>query len=337
MGCPKHSHFDVLKKQGGIYVLVSKSSGRVLKKFGKSKPTPEEIAKEERRIAFFKNDVRKKVPKKPRVSSLQAPMAIERQYQTQIRKTLSLAADQIRMLIIPALPQLVADNKLFRGDSIRLDQGQPVGDVISELYQSVNVGLDGVITNLERERLAQAIALETNGWNKQQIHRVFRQALGVNLLQGEPWLAEMLQIFALNNANLISNVSTTFISQTQQIVNEGMIKGWRHEVIAKKLLGTGKDELDKVSRFTMAKTRADLIGRDQVNKLNGQLSHLRQINTGIVAYFWRDSNDTRVRPSHSGFNGTRFLWSRGAAGGIHPGDEIQCRCWPEPDFSTIKL
>lgn len=280
-----------------------------------------------------------RAPRKPRVSSLQAPMAIERQYQTSIRKTLSLAADQIRTVIIPNLPKLVSDNKLFRGDNyqINYDQGQPVGDVIAELYQSVNIGLDGVITDLERERLAQQIALETNGWNKQQINRVFKQGLGIDLLLGEPWLAETLQIFALNNANLIKNVSTTFINQTQQIVNEGMIKGWRHEVIAKKLLGTGKDELGKVSRFHMAKTRADLIGRDQINKLNGQLTHLRQINTGITHYFWRDSNDSRVRITHKGFDGFRFSWAKGATGGIHPGDEIQCRCWAEPDFSTVGL
>ena len=87
----------------------------------------------------------------------------------------------------------------------------------------------------------------------------------------------------------------------------------------------------------MAKTRADLIGRDQINKLNGQLSHLRQINTGITHYFWRDSDDNRVRASHLIFDNNRFSWKVGAPGGIHPGDEVQCRCWAEPDFSTVGI
>lgn len=276
-------------------------------------------------------------PKRKKVSSLSTPLAIERQYQTQIRKTLEVAADKIRQVIVPALPQLVADNKLFRGDSAKLDQGAPVGDTIAALYESVNLSLDREFTPADFERMAQQVALETDGWNKQQIHRIFRQGLGVNLVQGEPWLAEMLQTFAINNANLITNVSDVFIDQTQQIVNEGMLKGWRHEQIAKKLLGTGEDELGRVSRFHLAKTRASLIGRDQINKLNGQLSHLRQINSGIISYIWRDSDDIRVRDSHLVLDNFIFTWAKGAPGGIHPGDEIQCRCWAEPDFSTINL
>ena len=246
-----------------------------------------------------------------------------------LRKTLNVSADLVRNIVIPALPQLVSINEQFRKDD--------VGDDIASLYAAVNLGVDSQLTQFELERLAQSISLETSTWNKQQIHRVFRQALGINLIGADPWLAGMLGTFAINNANLIKNVSTTFVNQTQQLVMEGMVKGWRHEVIAKKLLGTGKDELGKVSRFHMAKTRADLIARDQINKLNGNLTHLRQTDAGVTHYFWRDSNDVRVRQSHAGFNGNRFSWKMGAPGGIHPGDEIQCRCWAQPDFETIKI
>jgi len=287
-------------------------------------------------------DAREKAdPKRKRVSSLATPLAIERQYQTQIRKTLQVSADLVRQTIVPNLPRLVEDNKVFRGDSrhtdSRLDEGAPVGEVIAALYESVNLGFDGAFSPRDFEIMAQQISIETNGWNKQQIHRVFRQGLGIDLLQGEPWLAGILETFALNNANLIKNVSTVFIDQTQQIVNEGMIKGWRHEVIAQKLLGTGTDEQGRVSKHRLSKTRANLIGRDQINKLNGQLSHLRQINAGVTHYFWRDSDDSRVRPQHSLWNNQKFSWAKGATGSIHPGDDIQCRCWPEPDFSTFKL
>lgn len=273
--------------------------------------------------------------KKTKVSSLSAPLAIERQYQTEIRKTLYVAADLVRQIVVPILPDLVRQNDLNRTDSIKIDAGAPVGDVIASLYESVNLGFDGEFSPLEFERMAQSISLETSNWNRQRIHSVFKQALGINLLLGEPYLAEMLQSFAINNANLIKNVSATFINQTEQVVYEGMIKGWRHEEISKKILGTGKDELGKVSRFHMAKTRAALIGRDQINKLNGQLSHLRQTEAGVTHYFWRDSDDVRVRLTHRGFDGGRYSWKRGASGGIHPGDEIQCRCWAEPDFESI--
>lgn len=281
-----------------------------------------------------------------KISKLSTPLSIERGYQTSIRKTVNFSADVIRNKIIPNLPQLVANNKVFRGDSdltdsdltdlkLRFDR-QSVGEAIAELYVATRLTIDDELTKLKLERMAQSISLETSDWNKGQIHRVFRQALGVNLIQSDPFLGEMLQIFSINNANLIKDVSATFVNQTENLVYEGMIKGWRHEVIAKKLLATGEDELGKSSRFTVAKTRADLIGRDQINKLNGDLTHLRQIQAGITHYFWRDSNDSRVRPAHRLFNNRRFSWAKGATGGLHPGQDYQCRCWAAPDFSTFK-
>lgn len=46
----------MLKKKDGIWKLMSKSDPtKVLKNFGKEKPSDEEVAKQERRIQFFKH------------------------------------------------------------------------------------------------------------------------------------------------------------------------------------------------------------------------------------------------------------------------------------------
>lgn len=46
----------MLKKEGGIWRLMSKSDpDKVLKNFGKTKPSDEEVNKQERRIQFFKH------------------------------------------------------------------------------------------------------------------------------------------------------------------------------------------------------------------------------------------------------------------------------------------
>lgn len=47
---------SMLKKIDGDWKLVSKSNpSKVLKNFGKTKPTPEELEKEDKRVTFFKN------------------------------------------------------------------------------------------------------------------------------------------------------------------------------------------------------------------------------------------------------------------------------------------
>jgi len=283
------------------------------------------------------------VAKTPKISKLVIPFGIERGYQKSLRDIVSRTADIIRQNIVVNLPQLVELNNAYRpkvdsnyqnDQNYQFDQTGDVGQKIADLYSATRLQLEGEVSVIEKNRLAEDISRETADWNKQQIHRVFQQGMGVDLFFSEPWLAEELKIFAINNANLITNVSDQFIAQTEATVFEGMRKGLRHEEIAKQLLGSGEDELGKVSRFRNAKTRANLIARDQVNKLNGNLTHLRQVGVGVTHYFWRDSGDSRVRATHRRFNGNRYSWKKGA-GGIHPGDEIQCRCWAEPDFRGL--
>ena len=287
--------------------------------------------------SVHKNDA--KAPNKIRVSRIITPMAIEMAYQKEIRRIVNIVKDAIKSNIVVNLPQLVALNDALRPTIDKLDQGNDVGQKIADLYGATRLQVESEISAIEINRIAEKVSIETSDWNRNRVHSVFKQALGINLLFNEPWLAEELKIFAINNANLITNVSSQFIAQTEQLVFEGMRKGWRHEVVAKKLIAKrgAVDELGRVSRFSSAITRANLIARDQTSKLNGNLSHLRQVGTGITHYFWRDSNDIRVRITHRSFDGFRFSWKKGAPGNIHPGDEIQCRCWGEPDFSTIGI
>lgn len=43
-----------LVQQDGEWVLVSKSTGRVLRRYGKDKPSEETVAKDEQEIHYFK-------------------------------------------------------------------------------------------------------------------------------------------------------------------------------------------------------------------------------------------------------------------------------------------
>ena len=75
--------------------------------------------------------------------------------------------------------------------------------------------------------------------------------------------------------------------------------------------------------------------RDQTSKAVGNLTQIRQEDSGIREYYWRTSQDERVRSSHRVLNGRRFRWSAPPPIG-HPGHPIQCRCHAEGIIPPIR-
>ena len=118
------------------------------------------------------------------------------------------------------------------------------------------------------------------------------------------------------------------------MIFNGFRQGKRAEEIAKDIFGAGKNELGKVSRLKAAQNRANLIARDQINKLNGQVNAIRQQNVGITHYIWRTADDDRVRPTHNARDDKKFAWDKPPSDG-HPGEPINCRCYAEPVFDNL--
>ena len=82
-------------------------------------------------------------------------------------------------------------------------------------------------------------------------------------------------------------------------------------------------------RTDVSDSRAKLIARDQVAKLNGELTKERQTDLGVTGYIWRTVGDERVRDEHADNDGQFFTWDSPPSTGA-PGEDIQCRCWAEP-------
>lgn len=126
-------------------------------------------------------------------------------------------------------------------------------------------------------------------------------------------LADLHLQWARQNVGLIRSMeSSTFDDLARAVVDAAQ---------------QGTTDLQSVieQRFQVAGSRARLIARDQVSKLNGQVTQHRQQSLGITRYEWSTSNDERVRASHRALDGKVFDWSAPPAEG-HPGQPIQCRC-----------
>jgi SPP1 gp7 family putative phage head morphogenesis protein len=136
------------------------------------------------------------------------------------------------------------------------------------------------------------------------------------------------------NIQLIKSIQSEQLNDVQDVLEEHLARGSRVEVIQAAL-----DE-----RFDISERRAELIARDQVGKLNGQLVEERMREIGIRDYIWRTSGggtpehgDERVRAGHRVLDGKKQSFDDPpvvdpkSGRTANPGEDFQCRCTAEAD------
>lgn len=153
--------------------------------------------------------------------------------------------------------------------------------------------------------------------------------LGVNLRRTVPGLSTVINQWREANIALIeSGVMARFeptqlrpslLADVSKTIESAHVEG----VPIKELTGKLRE------RFEVSNSRARLIARDQVGKLNGQINKHRQEAAGVREYKWSTANDERVRPDHADRDNVTFQWAAPPDDG-HPGHAIQCRCVAVP-------
>ena len=156
-------------------------------------------------------------------------------------------------------------------------------------------------------------------FNRTQVDRQFSTVLGIAALRQERWLEDKLSAFVAGNVELIKDITEKGASDVSKLLMARVEAGDSNRTIAKAVR----------ERLEITKRRAKFIARDQVAKLNGKLTELRQKEAGVEAYIWRAVKDGATRASHLQNDGKRFRWDSPPATG-HPGEDYQCRCTAEP-------
>ena len=136
---------------------------------------------------------------------------------------------------------------------------------------------------------------------------------------------------------LIKSIPKDTLSEMQGIVSQGFQTGATLTSIEKEIRNT----------YHVKRSSAKLLARDQIAKLNGELTKQQQTDAGVEEYIWSDSGDGRVRESHHALNGKRFRWDDPPVvtppgkpvRRCHPGQDYQCRCVALPvfDISTVDI
>lgn len=118
--------------------------------------------------------------------------------------------------------------------------------------------------------------------------RAMRRTVGIDLYGGNDQLIDYLKAAADQNAALITSIPAQYLEQVSNIVVGNMRSGMRPSYIEQQL----------VKQFGVTTRRAKLIARDQTSKIQGEITRIRQVNSGIKYFRWLTAHDERVRPSH---------------------------------------
>ena len=168
--------------------------------------------------------------------------------------------------------------------------------------------------------------------------KAVKSTLGIDLMDdyytGELYRT-MMERWVEDNVALIKTIPQESLGRMRQILLEGYRNGETTTAIVKQIQRT----------YSVDRRHAQLLARDQIAKLNGDITQQQQQDAGVVEYVWSTSGDSRVRPSHAALNHKRFRWDdppvvdEKTGRRCHPGKDYQCRCCALPVFNikTVDL
>ena len=253
------------------------------------------------------------------------PLNIERQYVAEHKGLIQDLGAIIGELLLPRLEE-IATLGGFRADASRFDQS---------LWRSVLQAIFGEMRSKwefaagQAERLAEDTANEISDFNRRQIGKQLRAAVGVDVFFQDTELQDTMEQFASDNVSRIVTYPATIFPKLERIVSNGYRAGLRANAI--------RDQI--VNELGVEESRAAFWARDQIGSLNGQLTKQRQESIGIDEYIWRSSLDERVRATHRRLEGTKHRWDDPPQVGarlVHPGEDYNCRCTADPVIPGIE-
>lgn len=206
--------------------------------------------------------------------------------------------------------------KYNMGDSIELRIADGVFSSVKNALESLKNKILSSI-GLIADQIATKTVLKQKQVSDKQIGEILLKATGIDFtgLMRDEDLQNAVEDAIAANVRLIRSIPSLYFDLIEGAILTGLQTGQRADFIKQEILKIGKS----------TDSRALLIAIDQLGKINGRLTQIRQQKLGITHYTWSTSHDERVRHSHRPRDGLLFAWGNPPDDG-HPGIPIRCRC-----------
>lgn len=173
----------------------------------------------------------------------------------------------------------------YTADSPLLDRVLSLVERLAERFSDFSYA--GQAERLARSTLSMAEAGTTAAFLKS-----VNRAVGIDMsvVLGGDKVREYMELAVADNVSLIKSLSSGYFERIEQAVVGGMRAGESNTVIAR-----------RIQQATGATyERAKLIARDQMAKVNADVSRIRMAQAGIKRFRWSTSKDQRVSGNPAG-------------------------------------
>lgn len=282
-----------------------------------------------------------KRPTKNITSRRAYPFGVEKKYSRQLQGFFKPLTEYVENFIKQNMePLLRGDSKDLHLDAI---PGDTFRNMIYNLENWLSVYMPDIpeITdyrdyenrnNVILTSLAKT-ANEAKEFGDKEFEKMLQKGIHVSVPSSAEWWNDMKKSWAEDNYTLITSNAKNYVSKINTLTEQAIVNG----LSPKKL----KEEIYKATEGLTQK-HCKLIARDQMGKLNGQITQAQMEEIGLDMYVWSTAFDDRVRDSHAAMEGLLCRWDDAsvcsydggktwvdrpsAAVQLHPGQDIQCRC-----------
>lgn len=279
----------------------------------------------------------KKKPTKKLTSPRSYPHGIEQKYYRELKSFYKPLTDYVSNYISSHI------EPLLRGDSDELHLDAIPGDSFRDMIYNIEDWLsiympdisdipEGSNNNVILTSLGKT-ADEAMEFGNKEFSKTLENGIYVKMPTTAPWWDDMKKSWAEDNYTLITSNAKNYVSKINSLTEQAIVNGYSHSRL--------KDEIKKATEGLSDK-HCKLLARDQMGKLNGQITQAQMQEIGLDLYVWSTSADDRVRDSHAVMEGLlcRYddatvcsfdngkTWVDRPSGAVefHPGQDFQCRC-----------
>jgi SPP1 gp7 family putative phage head morphogenesis protein len=260
----------------------------------------------------------KKKPRRPRrVKPAKPSHKAEAAYREDLLQVCSYIDKVTREILLPVLkrtePQYAREVKDAAPARATMD-GYAADIMLAFDQMAKALGLiDG-----QAARLAQVAVQRQRVETEVQLARNLTNSLGIDTrgAVASVDVHDEVEAATIANTALIKSIPQQYLEKIKVAVLNDVQQGRRYEQLAE----------DIEHQMGVTESRAKLIARDQMSKVNSSINEAKQTALGIEKYEWSTSGDERVRESHAAHEGKTFRWDNPPADTGHPGEDVNCRC-----------
>lgn len=278
-----------------------------------------------------------KKPTKNITSQRAYPHGVEMKYYRQLQSYFKPLTDYVKKYINENMePLLRGDDKEIKLDAI---PGDSYRNMIYSLENWLSIYMPD-ISNTPESANNNVIfaglgktADEAMAFSEKEFKKIIDKGIHVNVPTSAPWWDDMKASWAEDNYTLITSNAKRYVEQINVLTEQAIVNGMSPGKLTEEIMKATESLSDK---------HCKLLARDQMGKLNGQITQAQMQEIGLDLYVWSTSMDDRVRESHALMEGLLCRWDDASvcsydngktwverpsgAVDLHPGQDIQCRC-----------